>query len=73
MFCVVIDKIMGFAIPIKAELVLGFAATEPVEPEPNHLGFLLDYGVVEKPGSCRIVGLDRSFRLGPLHFLEHRA
>ena len=69
-FGVVICKIMGSVIPIEAELVLGFTAMEPVEPEPYHLGFMLDYGILEKPDSCRVVGLDRSLRQGPSHFLE---
>ena len=69
----VICEIMGTTVPIEAELVLCFAATEPVKSEPNHLGFTLDYGVMEKSGSSRIVGLDRCFRLGPSHFLERCA
>ena len=72
-FGVVICEIMGATFPIEAELILRFAATEPVKSEPNHLGFTLDYGVMEKSGSSRIVGLDRSFRLGPSHFFERCA
>ena len=72
-FGVVICKIMGSALPIEAELILCFAATEPVQSEPNHFGFALDDGVMEKSGSCRIVGLYRSLRLGPSHFFERCA
>ena len=70
MFCVVVHKIGRTFCPVKAELVLGCPAMEPVEVHPDHLDAALDDGVLNKSSSSCIVGLDGRFWLCPTHFLQ---
>ena len=57
-------------IPIVAELILRFAAAEPMETNVHRLGASGHNGVVCETSCNQIIGLERSFRLMPTHLNE---
>ena len=69
-FGVIVRHVGGAAIPVETKLTLGFMTAKPVKSHPDHLDSSLDNGVMDKAGSCRVIGLDRRFRLFPPHFLQ---
>ncbi len=62
-FCVLVDQVLGFSVPVVAKLVLRGAATEP--PELARIN-----SIVDNSSSCGVICLDRAFRLGPPHVDE---
>ena len=66
----VICKDDGSSVPVETKLALGFAAMEPVQADPNHFDLTLDNGIIHETCCRRVICLDGSFGLGPIHFLE---
>jgi hypothetical protein len=67
MFGVVVGPILGTCIPVITKLILGCAATESPKLHIHHLGLAGDNCLVGNSCCCRIICLDRTFRLGPTH------
>ncbi len=66
-FGVVVSPVLGACIPVISKLVLGCAETEPPKSHIHHLGLAGHNSLVGNSCSCRVIHLDRTFRLGPIH------
>ncbi len=66
-FCVVVGPVFGTCIPVITKFILGCAATEPPKLHIHHLGPAGDKSLVGNSHCCRVIHLDRTFRLGPTH------
>jgi hypothetical protein len=64
-FGVVIGPVLGACIPVISKLILGWAATEPPKLHIHHLGSAWHNSFVGKSSCCRVIHLNRTFRLGP--------
>jgi hypothetical protein len=66
-FGVVVGPVLGTCIPVITKLVLGCTAMEPLKLHIHHLGPAGDNSLVGKSCRCRVICVDRTFRLGPTH------
>ena len=66
----IVGEVGGPRSPIVAELILRFAAADPVETYVHRLGAYGHNGVVCDTRCRQIIGLDRSSRLRPTNFNE---
>jgi hypothetical protein len=66
-FGVVVGPVLGPCIPVKAKFILGCAAMEPPKMHIHHLGPVGHNSLVGNSCCCRVIHLDRTFRLGPTH------
>jgi hypothetical protein len=66
-FGVVVGPVLGTCIPVISKLILGCAAMEPPKLHIHHLGPAWRNSLVGIFSCCRVIHLDRTFRLGPTH------
>ncbi len=66
-FGVIVGPVLGACIPVVSKLILGFAAMEPPKMHIHHLGPAGHNSLVGNSRCCRVIHLDRTFRLGPTH------
>ncbi len=66
-FGVVVSPVLGTCIPVITKLILGCAAMEPPKSHIHHLGPVGHNSLVGNSRCCRVIHLDRTFRLGPTH------
>jgi hypothetical protein len=66
-FGVVVGPVFGTCIPVIMKLILGCTAMEPPKLHIHHLGPAGDNSLVGNSHCCRVICLDRTFRLGPTH------
>jgi hypothetical protein len=66
-FGVVVSPVFGACIPVISKLILECAATEPPKSHIYHLGPAEHNSLVGSSCCCRVIHLDRTFRLGPTH------
>ncbi len=66
-FGVVVGPVLGAYTPVISKLILGWVATEPPELHIHHLGPAGHNSLVGNSSCCRVIHLDRTFRLGPTH------
>jgi hypothetical protein len=66
-FGVVVCPVLGTYIPTISKLILGCAVTEPPKLHIHHLGPAGHNSLVGNSSCCRVICLDRTFRLGPTH------
>ncbi len=67
LFGVVVDPVLGACIPVTSKLILGCTATEPPKLHIHHLGHAGHNSLVGNSCCCRVIHLDRTFRLRPTH------
>jgi hypothetical protein len=67
MFGVVVGSVPGTCIPVMMKLILGCVATEPRKLHIHHLGPAGHDSLLGNSCCCRVIRLDRAFRLGPTH------
>jgi hypothetical protein len=72
-FGVVVGPILGNCILVITKLILGCAAIEPPKSHILHLGPAGHNSLVGNSCYCRVIHLDRTFRLGPTHGNEDLA
>ncbi len=70
MFGMVVGPVLGACIPVIMKLILGCTATEPPKLHIRHLGPAGDNSFIGNSRSCRVIHLDRTFWLGPIHVNE---
>jgi hypothetical protein len=66
-FGVVVGSVLGACIPVIKKLILGCATTEPPKLHIHHLGPAGHNSLVGNSSYCRVIHLDRTFRLGSTH------
>ena len=66
-FGVVVGPVLGACIPVILKLILGSTAMEPSKLHVHHLGPAWHNSLVGNSSCCRVIHLDRTFRLGPTH------
>ncbi len=67
-FGVVDGPVLGTCIPVITKLILGCATTEPPKSHIHHLGPAGDNNsFAGNSRCCRVIHLDRTFSLGPIH------
>ncbi len=66
-FGVVVSLVLGACIPVVSKLILGCTAMEPPKLHIHHLGPTGHNSLVGNSSCCRVICLDRTFRLGPTH------
>jgi hypothetical protein len=66
-FGVVVGPVLGACIPVILKLILGCAAMEPPKLHIHHLGPAGHNSLVGNSCCCRVLHLDRTFRLGSTH------
>jgi hypothetical protein len=66
-FGVIVGPVLGTCIPVISKLILGCAAIEPPILNIHHLGPAGHNSLVGNSSCCRVIHLDRTFRLGPTH------
>ncbi len=66
-FGVLVGPVFGTCIPVITKLISGCAALKPPKLHIHHLGPAGDNRFVGNSRCCRIICLDRTFRLGPTH------
>ncbi len=66
-FGVVVGPVLGACIPVISKLILGSTATEPPKLHIHHLGSAGHNSLVANSSCCRVICLDKTFRLGPTH------
>jgi hypothetical protein len=66
-FGVVLGPFLGACIPVISKLILGCTATKPPKLQIHHLEPVGHNSFVGNAGCCRVIPLDRTFRLGPTH------
>jgi hypothetical protein len=66
-FGVVAGPVLGICIPVILTLILGCVALEPPKLHTHHLGPAGHNSLVGNSCCCRVIHLDRTFRLGPTH------
>ncbi len=66
-FGVVVGPVLGACIPVISKLILGCTATEPPKLHIHHLGPAGHNSLVGNSSCCRVIRLDRIFRLEPTH------
>jgi hypothetical protein len=66
-FGVVVGPVLGACIPVISKLILGCVAMEPPKSHIHHLGPAGHNSLVGNSSCCRVICLDRTFRLGPTH------
>ena len=69
----VIGPVVFARAPIEFELLLGFAATEPMETHVHRFGAMGLDVVVDDSKCGTVVGFDRGFRLFVAHLCEELA
>ena len=69
-FCAVIGKIVRARSPKETELILSFAAAEPVVLHVHGFCLALNDGVVRFTHGSGVIALDGAFGLRPTHFDE---
>ncbi len=67
LFGVVVGPVLGACIPVILKLILGCAATESPKLHIHHFGPARHNSLVGNSSCCRVIFLDRTFRLGPTH------
>ncbi len=66
-FGVVVGPVLGTCIPIIMKSILGCTAMEPPKLHIHQFGPAGDNSLVGNSHCCRVIPLDRTFRLGPTH------
>ncbi len=66
-FGVVVASVLGACIPVITKLILGCTAKEPPKSHIHHLGPAGHNSLVGNSCCCRVIRLDRTFRLGPIY------
>jgi hypothetical protein len=66
-FGVVVSPVLGTCIPAISKLIEGCAATEPPKSHIHHLRPAGHNSLVGNSSCCRVICLDRTFRLGLTH------
>jgi hypothetical protein len=66
-FGVVVGPVLGTCIPVISKLILGYAVMEPPKMHIHHLGPAGHNSLAGNSCCCRVIRLDRTFRLGPTH------
>jgi hypothetical protein len=64
-FGVVVGPVFGTCIPVILKSILGCVETEPPKLHIHHLGPAGHNSLVGNSSCCRVIHLDRTFRLGP--------
>jgi hypothetical protein len=62
-FCVVVGSVLGTCIPVRTKLILGCMAMEPSKLHIHHHGPAGRNSLVANSCCCRVIHLDRTFRL----------
>ncbi len=66
-FGVAVSPVLVTCIPVISYLILGCAAMEPPKLHIHHLGPVGHNSLVGNSSCCRVIHLDRTFRLRPTH------
>jgi hypothetical protein len=64
---VVVGLVLGACIPVILKLILGCVAAEPPKLHIHHPGPEGHKSLVGNSCCCRVICLDRTFKLGPAH------
>ncbi len=63
----VVGPVLGAHIQVITKLILGCAAMEPPKSHIHQIGPAGDNSFIDNSCGCRVISLDRTFRLGPTY------